>query len=119
MKKATWEVERIIFADEETRNKIRLEQLKTVAKLKLNHHGDRKVDLSLTTPYGPPAQDAYILEVPNDCVGLVIGKGGETIKKLQDESGAKKVQVAADSAKGSNCRNVFVEGDKTAYFKVK
>jgi len=32
-----------------------------------------------------------IIEVPNDCVGLVIGKGGETIKKLQDESGAIKV----------------------------
>jgi len=84
----------------------------------LKNKGD-SVDLSLTTPYGPPAQDAYILEVPNDCVGLVIGKGGETIKRLQDESGAKKVQVAADSAKGSSCRNVFVEGDKTAYFKVK
>ena len=46
-------------------------------------------------------------------MGLVIGKGGETIKKLQDESGAKKVQVAADSAKGSGVRNVFVEGDKS------
>ena len=27
--------------------------------------------------------------------------------------------MAADSAKGSNCRNVFVEGSKKAYFKVK
>ncbi len=84
--------------------------MKTVARLKNDKRNP--VDLSLTTPYGPPAPDAYIVEVPNDCVGLVIGKGGETIRRLQAESGAKEVQVAADSAPGSNCRNVFVEGDK-------
>lgn len=33
-------------------------------------------NLSLTTPYGPPSENAYILEVPNECVGLVIGKEG-------------------------------------------
>ena len=76
------------------------------------------VDLSLTTPYGPPGGDAYIIPVPNDCVGLVIGKGGETIKMLQVQSGARKVQVAADSAPGSNCRNVFVEGEKDSIDKV-
>lgn len=31
-------------------------------------------DLSLTTPYGPPSSEAFIIEVPKDCVGLVIGK---------------------------------------------
>jgi len=49
------------------------------------------VDLSLTTPYGPPSPDAYIIPIPNDCVGLVIGKGGETIKMLAATSGAKNV----------------------------
>ena len=126
--RATAEIERIIFADEDTRNKIRQEQLKTVAALKndpsllakqgMSTSGE-KVDLSLTTPYGPPSPDAFIIPVPNDCVGLVIGKGGETIKHLQTESGAKKVQVAADSAPGSNVRNVFVEGDRESYERVK
>eukprot|EP01016_Furgasonia_blochmanni_P003407 TRINITY_DN1133_c0_g1_i6.p1 TRINITY_DN1133_c0_g1~~TRINITY_DN1133_c0_g1_i6.p1 ORF type:complete len:761 (+),score=95.99 TRINITY_DN1133_c0_g1_i6:1-2283(+) len=121
--KAYAEIERIILADEETRTRIRQEQLKTVAQLKndpsllVGKSGD--VDLSLTTPYGPPSQEAYIIPVPNDCVGLVIGKGGETIKQLQASSGAKKVQVAADSAPGSNTRNVFVEGDKEAYERCK
>lgn len=41
------------------------------------------IDLSMTTPYGPPGSDATIIPIPNDCVGLVIGKGGETIKLLQ------------------------------------
>lgn len=58
--------------------------------------GDGKIELSLTTPYGPPSADAYVLPVPEDCVGLVIGKGGETIRSLQEKSGAKKVVVAAE-----------------------
>lgn len=49
------------------------------------------MDASLTTPYGPPSEDAYIIPVPKDCVGLVIGKGGETIKMLQERSGARRV----------------------------
>jgi hypothetical protein len=40
------------------------------------------IDLSLTTPYGPPGEDAVVIPIPEDCVGLVIGKGGETIKQL-------------------------------------
>ena len=45
------------------------------------------------TPYGPPSNNARIVYVPNDVVGLVIGKNGETIRQLQTESGAK-IQVA-------------------------
>ena len=47
------------------------------------------MDDSMMTPYGPPSPYAYIIPVPNDCVGLVIGKGGETIRLLQADSGAK------------------------------
>lgn len=38
---------------------------------------------------------------------------------LQVQSGARKVQVAADSGPNSNTRNVFVEGDKESITKVK
>eukprot|EP00828_Plagiopyla_frontata_P014605 TRINITY_DN1910_c0_g1_i2.p1 TRINITY_DN1910_c0_g1~~TRINITY_DN1910_c0_g1_i2.p1 ORF type:complete len:496 (+),score=81.54 TRINITY_DN1910_c0_g1_i2:284-1771(+) len=133
--RATSEIEKILFADDETRNRIRQEQLKIVAQIKndpsqsygsfgidssgMNLTFGSNVDLSLTTPYGPPSQDAFIIPVPNDCVGLVIGKGGETIKMLQVNSGASKVQVAADSAPNSNTRNVFVEGDRESIDKVK
>lgn len=48
-------------------------------------------DLSMTTPYGPPAKDAYVYPVPNDCVGLVIGVKGETIMMLKDKSGCRNV----------------------------
>jgi polyribonucleotide nucleotidyltransferase len=43
----------------------------------------------MMTPYGPPSPYAYIIPVPNDIVGLIIGKQGETIRKLQQDSGAK------------------------------
>jgi len=43
---------------------------------------DAKIDESMMTPYGPPSAAAYIIPVPNDIVGLIIGKGGETIRQL-------------------------------------
>ena len=41
------------------------------------------------TPYGAPSPQAYILPVPNEVVGLIIGRGGETIRALQMKTGAK------------------------------
>ena len=123
--KATAEIEKILFADEETRIKIRQEQLRMVAQLKNdpNYQPGKQPtdphDLSLTTPYGPPSPNAFVVAVPNDCVGLVIGKSGETIKLLQANSGARRVQVAAASAPGSGVRNVFVEGERESYERVK
>ena len=72
----------------------------------------------MMTPYGPPSPYAYIIPVPNDCVGLVIGKGGETIRTLQQESGAK-IQVAKKEIPNSTLRNVFVEGPPDKYQKAK
>lgn len=63
----------------------------------------------LLTPYGPPSPNAQIIYVPNDCVGLIIGKGGDTIRHLQQKTGCK-VQVAKREIPNSNFRNVFIEG---------
>ena len=51
--------------------------------------GGLPLDESMMTPYGPPSPFAYILQIPLECVGLLIGKGGETIKNLQAQTGAK------------------------------
>lgn len=87
--KAVEMIEAIIFADENTRTRIRQEQLKIVAKIKHVDSDDEdrqesreRYDLSRTTPYGKPAEDAFVIPVPKDCVGLVIGRGGETIRNL-------------------------------------
>ncbi|XP_074286933.1 uncharacterized protein LOC141612115 [Silene latifolia] len=39
-----------------------------------------------------PGSEQFVMKVPSNKVGLVIGKGGETIKNIQSQSGAK-VQV--------------------------
>jgi far upstream element-binding protein len=52
--------------------------------------------------------------VPNECVGLIIGKGGETIRQLQQQTGAK-IQVAKKEMPHKGVRNVFVEGSVERY----
>lgn len=114
---------KIILADEETRNSIRKEQLRVAAELNNNIYStnsDNKapVDESMLTPYGPPSPYAYIIPVPNDCIGLIIGKRGETIKRLQMDSGAK-IQVAKKEIEETKQRYVFVEGSEDRYMHAK
>lgn len=45
-------------------------------------NSNQVLDESMMTPYGAPSDYAYIIPVPNDIVGLIIGKNGETIRKL-------------------------------------
>ncbi|CAN4081344.1 unnamed protein product [Withania somnifera] len=53
------------------------------------------------------------IQVPNEKVGLIIGKGGETIKSLQTRSGARIQLVPLPSdGKESQERTVRVTGDK-------
>jgi far upstream element-binding protein len=79
---------------------------------------DAVIDETMMTPYGPPSALAYIMPVPDDIVGLIIGKGGETIRQLQLESGAK-IQVAIKPVESTMMRNVFVEGPDDKYRKAK
>ncbi len=75
-------------------------------------------DESMLTPYGPPSPYAYIVPVPNDAIGLIIGKSGEMIRKLQQDSGAK-IQVARKEVEGKGVRYVFIEGDEDKYVRAK
>ncbi|KAJ6803050.1 putative far upstream element-binding protein 1 [Iris pallida] len=47
-------------------------------------------------PYGYPGSSKRV-DIPNGRVGVIIGKGGETIKYLQQQSGGCKIQVTRDS----------------------
>lgn len=102
VQKASKFVERILSSDEATREKIRKEQLSVQSTLNAQRNpggkdnqnnsisdlyrqaglDDQKVDNTMMTPYGPPSTQAYIVPVPNDVVGLIIGKNGETIRHL-------------------------------------
>lgn len=120
LRRAQTAVERIITADDSTRDKIRHEQL-VVAQQLNNQQANiqqQPLDDSMMTPYGAPSPYAYIIPVPNDAVGLIIGKSGETIRRLQNTSGAK-IQVAKMEIKDTNVRNVFVEGSHEKYLLAK
>jgi polyribonucleotide nucleotidyltransferase len=106
--RARFIVQRVLTADEETRNAIRNEQLKAAQEMSKNFY-KHPIDDFLLTPYGPPSPQAFIIPVPNECVGLIIGKGGETIRYLQLKSGSK-IQVAKKEIPGTSTRNVFIEG---------
>ncbi|XP_042002453.1 far upstream element-binding protein 1-like [Salvia splendens] len=64
---------------------------------------------------GGPAQSAYghpgpskKIDIPNGRVGVIIGKGGETIKYLQQQSGAK-IQITRDMDADPNSTSRAVE----------
>ncbi|KAJ1564155.1 RNA binding protein, heterogenous nuclear RNP-K like protein, partial [Cladochytrium tenue] len=62
----------------------------------------------------PPGHRIVSLEIPVNKVGLVIGRGGETIKMLQEQSGARITQApGGDSYSGppAQFRIFHVSGD--------
>ena len=111
-------IERVLFADEKTRNRIKEEQIKASQEIRselLMQGGEiPHIEEYMLTPYGPPDKSARIVPVPNDCVGLIIGKNGETIRRLNRESGCK-VQIAIKPIPNTDVRNVFIEGPPEKY----
>eukprot|EP00731_Ephydatia_muelleri_P024181 Em0016g452a len=58
------------------------------------------------------------IKVPNRMVGLIIGRGGEMINRLQAESGAR-LQVAPDGSEINGERQVTIYGNTDAVDKAK
>ncbi|KAH8971540.1 hypothetical protein BDL97_02G148200 [Sphagnum fallax] len=74
--------------------------------------------------YGPSSGEQIQVKVPNNKVGLIIGRGGETIKSLQSRSGARiQVQNDSETEPGATERIVTLVGNKqatdTAYEMIK
>jgi hypothetical protein len=69
----------------------------------------------MTTLEGPADPHAYIIKIPEGSVGLVIGKGGEHIKSLQEEG--VSVKVGREGVDGE--RYVFVSGSEKGYRRVR
>lgn len=75
-------------------------------------YGQKPLGSGLSGPpqggaYGYPSESKKI-EIPNGKVGVIIGKGGETIKNLQMQSGAK-IQVTRDMDADPNSATREVE----------
>eukprot|EP00927_Polykrikos_kofoidii_P035637 TRINITY_DN30187_c0_g1_i1.p1 TRINITY_DN30187_c0_g1~~TRINITY_DN30187_c0_g1_i1.p1 ORF type:complete len:1299 (-),score=320.86 TRINITY_DN30187_c0_g1_i1:294-4190(-) len=67
-----------------------------------------------TKPLGPrllPGEVRELVELPVELVGRVIGKGGETIKKLETQSGARlRVLAAADGLVKGDVQEMSMQG---------
>lgn len=63
---------------------------------------------------GTPAMQEEVLTVPNRMVGIIIGRGGETINRLQSESGARIQCAPPDSSHFSTERAITLTGTKEA-----
>ena len=128
VKRATYLVEKILFADEATRTKIKEEQIKASQEIRTElllkdgnlplgangENGKPFIENYIMTPYGPPDKSARIYPVPDDCVGLIIGKNGDTIRRLNRDSGCK-IQIAIKPYPNTNTRYVFIEGTPEKY----
>ncbi|KAG2304344.1 hypothetical protein Bca52824_032995 [Brassica carinata] len=58
------------------------------------------------------APEQIEIKVPNDKVGVIIGRGGETIKNMQIKSRARIQLIPLEEGDGSKERTVRISGDK-------
>jgi predicted PilT family ATPase len=66
----------------------------------------------------PPGGSSTVISIPAFRVGLVIGRGGETIRDLQDRSGAR-IAISPDNMPGSTEREVTITGSDAAVQQAK
>ncbi|KAG6607520.1 Far upstream element-binding protein 3, partial [Cucurbita argyrosperma subsp. sororia] len=68
----------------------------------------------LTSSHSMATAEQIQIQVPNEKVGLIIGRGGETIKSLQTRSGARIQLIPQNLPEGdeSKERTIRVTGDK-------
>ena len=120
LEKGVKEIEKIIFADEETRNALKKDQLQILAKVRneLGTAPDSAPFDPATGNFGSGSGEVKMIQVPRECIGLVIGRKGETIKNLQAKSGATKIQAAPESSDGSDYRSVYIDGSEEACMTV-
>ncbi len=99
--RATTEIERILNNPEQAM-RLKNEQLRQLA-------GMKDVDSSM----GSSSADLYQIElrVPNSMVGLIIGKGGENILRIQSQMNVNaQVGKESDMKPGDTMRSIIIKG---------
>eukprot|EP01042_Synura_sphagnicola_P003002 gene3002-3681_t len=121
--KALREVELILFNPEEA-NRLKQEQLKNLAEMNGNNNPATHGLNSFLSQYGQSVsaddENSVELRVPNNLVGLIIGKGGDHIQKLQMQTGCH-VQIAkeSDMKPGETLRSIVLKGSAEAVREAK
>ena len=120
VQRAVIEVNKILQADEQTRNVIRQEQLKLVAQLKNKELGIAPYQgLDHMNYYGITNPNAYIVSVPSELISLVVGPEGKTIRRIKEISGVQNIQVAPDNNPNVNTRNIYIESGEDPFVRAK
>ena len=135
IERALKEIEPLLFNPEEAM-KLKQEQLKNLAQINgapLSssgfgssnaeiYGGTNKVTGSAMLGGGLSGGDEYQIElrVPNPMVGLVIGKGGEQIQRIQSQTGVH-LQIAReqDMLPGETLRSIILKGKQSAVTECK
>ena len=108
-------VKEIINADDGTKNKIINEQLKVSKQEELeNLNFEFNSKEYLMTSDGLPGKNSRYFKVPNDCISSIIGKEGERIKQIENESNCK-VQIGKAPIPNTKMRYIFIEGNEENY----
>eukprot|EP01041_Mallomonas_annulata_P000751 gene751-1435_t len=118
--RALKEIEDILFNPEQAL-RLKQDQLKNLAEM--NGNSSALTTTSQRDHYGNAMaldDNSVELRVPNNLVGLIIGKGGEHIQKLQSQTGAH-VQIAkeSDMKPGETCRSIILRGAPDAVAEAK
>jgi len=115
IERATQEVQQILFNPEQAMQ-LKNSQLQSLAEM-----NGTTIPPPVTTISDSSESDYQIeLRIPNNMVGLVIGKGGENIHRMQAQTGAT-IQIAKESEMkpGDTVRSVWLKGSPSAVAEMK
>ncbi|KAG0172823.1 Far upstream element-binding protein 1 [Apophysomyces sp. BC1015] len=82
-------------------------------------HGGRPESAAVSSALNMPRGNGLVMTIPASKVGLVIGRGGETIRDLEERSGAKITVTPESSAERPHERTVNLLGDTAAIQRAK
>lgn len=109
VERALHQVEQILYNPAEA-SRLKAEQLKNLA-------GINNVMSVVENIYGPGGgsgdQTSVEIRIPNNMVGLVIGKGGESILRIQSQLGVN-AQIDKECPPGENYRRIVLKGKPSA-----
>ncbi|KAJ1487229.1 hypothetical protein T484DRAFT_2253033 [Baffinella frigidus] len=61
--------------------------------------------------------DDNVVHIPNDSVGLIIGRSGATIRELEAQTGVK-IHIAKECERGSNTRAITIQAESKSAIEV-
>lgn len=79
---------------------------------------DHQRDMGMGGGAGGPDKVNDSVYVPSDAVGMIIGKGGETIREMQNVTGCK-INVAQSSGPGETQREIALIGSRDSIARAK